>query len=315
MGNLNRVDSDVDKFEIIELNETEKLLTHPGYDNNKPTVVYVYGFNEKFKSKSTQTLVESYIERGDHNILVVEWAKYNRGSYPYFVIPNTQKIGEIIGKVLLRMNKSGFKLENFHLVGHSAGGQLVGATGRNYKIFSNDEFEITRITALDPASPDFNDPDVEVVLISKNDGKFVDIIHTDSSLFGDDDSVGTVDFFPNGGRDQPGCVGLPEDFCSHQRSWQFYSESVRSKNVEIFNSVSCLSWENFKKNECEIIQKDVFMGIDADPQLAGNFFLQTNDQAPFNRGENGTSYQISYKEPNERNPNAFTNFFELMKFP
>lgn len=32
------------------------------------------------------------------------------------------------------------------------------------------------------------------------------------------------------------------------------------------------------------------MGIDADPSLSGNFFLQTNVDTPFNRGEAGTIY-------------------------
>lgn len=32
------------------------------------------------------------------------------------------------------------------------------------------------------------------------------------------------------------------------------------------------------------------MGIDAEPMLEGNYFLQTNGQAPFDRGERGTTY-------------------------
>lgn len=37
------------------------------------------------------------------------------------------------------------------------------------------------------------------------------------------------------------------------------------------------------------------MGIDADPQISGNYFLQTNGEAPFNRGESGTTFEILKK--------------------
>lgn len=36
---------------------------------------------------------------------------------------------------------------------------------------------------------------------------------------------------------------------------------------------------------------DAFMGIDADPRMTGNFFLQTNAQAPYSRGKSGMVYE------------------------
>lgn len=77
-------------------------------------MVYGYGYTEKYTSKSTQTVVDSYIERGDHNILVVEWSNYSGGRYIANAIMNSYYVGEIIGKTLLKMKTEGFNLEKFH---------------------------------------------------------------------------------------------------------------------------------------------------------------------------------------------------------
>ena len=62
---------------------------------------------------------------------------------------------------------------------------------------------------MDPAGPNFEFTD-KLVRIDKSDAKFVDIIHTNgdnliTGHFGISASVGHVDFYPNGGRQQPGC--------------------------------------------------------------------------------------------------------------
>jgi Lipase len=140
---------------MVRLNDTARILKHPSYVNDRPTMLYGYGYTEKFTSMSTQTLINSYIQRADHNILVVEWSNYSDGNYILNAIPNSYKVGEIIGKTLLRMQTLGFNLENFHLVGHSLGGHLVGFIGRSVYQNSYNTVKINRITALDPAGPFF----------------------------------------------------------------------------------------------------------------------------------------------------------------
>ena len=64
-------------------------------------------------------------------------------------------------------------------------------------------------TGLDPADPYFQGTDVRVRL-DPSDAAFVDVIHTDGSSilqlgFGTMQQMGHVDFYPNGGSNQPGC--------------------------------------------------------------------------------------------------------------
>ena len=61
---------------------------------------------------------------------------------------------------------------------------------------------------LDPAGPWFTQYS-DAARLSKKDAFFVDVIHTDGCCgvpyYGMMDPVGHVDFYPNGGVDQPGC--------------------------------------------------------------------------------------------------------------
>jgi len=55
--------------------------------------------------------------------------------------------------------------------------------------------------------------------IGKNDAKFVDIIHTNGGRLGMPDVLGHIDFFPNGGKQQPGCTLKDWRTCSILRQF------------------------------------------------------------------------------------------------
>ncbi|XP_014396940.1 PREDICTED: pancreatic lipase-related protein 2 [Myotis brandtii] len=157
----------------------------------------------------------------------------------------------------------GYSLENVHLIGHSLGAHTAGEAGRRLG------GSVGRITGLDPAEPGFQDTPEEVRL-DPSDAMFVDVIHTDTSPtvpylgFGMSQKVGHLDFYPNGGKQMPGCHrnilspffdvnGLWEgtlDFvaCNHLRSYKYYSSS--SINPDGFLGYPCASYEEFQENGC-----------------------------------------------------------------
>lgn len=59
-------------------------------------------------------------------------------------------------------------------------------------------------TALDPAKPMFSgkQPGDRV---DETDALLVHVIHTHAGGLGIEEAVGTADFYPNGGTNQPGC--------------------------------------------------------------------------------------------------------------
>lgn len=106
---------------VIQFNNTKTLLQHPDFNQDRVTVLYCHGYTENYTVESTQVIVDAYLSRNDHNILVVQWSPYSAGSYNFQAVPNSIMLGAMIGKVLVAMQNIGFKLSKFHLVGHSLG--------------------------------------------------------------------------------------------------------------------------------------------------------------------------------------------------
>lgn len=83
------------------------------------------------------------------------------------------------------------------------------------------------------------------------------------SGFGTSDLIGHLDFFPNGGEDQPGCKLAPLVYekgilqagkelyvCEHSRSSEFFIESIHSTCP--FIAIQCENYEKFIKVESQI---------------------------------------------------------------
>lgn len=91
--------------------------------------------------------------------------------------------------------------------------------------------------------------------------QYVDVIHTDAGILGHDASLGTLDFWPNSGSNQPGCMVLDEA-CDHARSWKYFSESVNSLDLK-FNALACSNYKTFMNGSCAQKTSSNNMGIDA----------------------------------------------------
>lgn len=97
---------------------------------------------------------------------------------------------------------------------------------------------------IDPAGPGFfeNLPNRR---LHTNDAKYVQAIHTNAGLLGISFPVGHSDFWPNGGKVQPGCLlGI----CCHNRVYSLYTESLGTNG---FLATKCNSYSNYKRGACK----------------------------------------------------------------
>ena len=147
--------------------------------------------------------------------------------------------------------------------------------------------KIGRISGIDPAGPYFEGtPDY--VHLNKNDAQFVDNFHTNGEYlitagFGTLEQWGDVDFYPNGGKEQPGCRNIKIG-CSHEKAPEYYIESVvnAANGGCQFKSLECDSEKNFNKGKCDNNAVSE-MGLNA-VLYGGNdkkYFLETSKNKPF----------------------------------
>ncbi|CAM2119720.1 unnamed protein product [Caretta caretta] len=132
------------------------------------------------------------------NIIIVDW---NRGATTLLyhrASSNTKKVAEFLKTLIDQMLADGASLDSVYMIGISLGAHISGFVGQLYN------GKLGRITGLDPAGPLFNGKPPEERL-DPTDAQFVDVIHSDIDGLGYREALGHIDFYANGGTDQPGC--------------------------------------------------------------------------------------------------------------
>lgn len=106
----------------MPLHDLQYLVTHKSFDPKLPTVVYVHGWLESgLFDLSTIAVRGAYLDRGDHNVVTVDWSFYSKNLNYFEVIPQLKVIAETIAESILMLVKKGTDIRMLHLVGHSLG--------------------------------------------------------------------------------------------------------------------------------------------------------------------------------------------------
>ncbi|XP_017572469.1 lipase member H isoform X1 [Pygocentrus nattereri] len=247
--------------ELPHHNFTKELL----FDVKKPTTFVIHGYRPTGAPPIwINHIVHLLAAQVDMNILVVDW---NRGAanLNYFIaVTNTRRTAINITGFIERMRDEGASLESIHLIGVSLGAHVAGFIGAMLG------GKIGRITGLDPAGPMFAGvpPDER---LDPTDAQFVDVLHTDMNSFGLKGTHGHIDFYANGGLDQPGCPktifsGKSYFVCDHQRAIFLYLCALNHtcnitaypcSSYSDFLNGQCLQCEAFKPASCPVLGYDM----------------------------------------------------------
>lgn len=243
-------------FELYTRNKPDSLVTvtslnlvSSGFSHTRETKFIVHGFSSE--PSSLINIKTELLKIHDVNVIMVNWKQGAQAPDYFSAASNTRKVGEEIAKFI---TDSKMTTSRVHCIGHSLGSHVCG--------FASKIKRIGRISGMDPAGPLFKAQPIKSRL-DKSDADFVDIIHTDFEL-GIQDSIGHLNFYPNGGKLQTGCLsklnlnGTENDAqeriemriepkgevlgvlsCSHGRSHQFYANSVSKCG---FKAVKCSSY-------------------------------------------------------------------------
>ncbi|XP_056291592.1 inactive pancreatic lipase-related protein 1-like [Pseudoliparis swirei] len=298
--------------------KTDESVAVSNYGSARKTRFIIPGYLKAGDEDWPQEMCRVMLKWENWNCIAVEWKKGVKA--PYAQAANNARVvaAQVASMITFLMVNEQQTADKFSIIGHSIGAHAAGDVGTRIP-------GLTRITGLDPAEPYFQDTDAAVRL-DISDAAFVDVIHTDATPFksnlglGMSQSVGHIDFYPNGGELMPGCSankGTPTDLdalwqgtkkfdtCNHVRAYEYYSESILTKQG--FVGFPCSDKDSFDAGKCFPCAGNAcpLMGHSADKFLVTDgpsktkYFLNTGSSKPFSR----YSYKVKLTLEGRKWPN------------
>ncbi|KAJ8664591.1 hypothetical protein QAD02_006253 [Eretmocerus hayati] len=207
---------------VSDPSTNQENLELGGFDPRRRITILVHGFSENLKTKWLNKMKNRLLKRESMNVLLIDWsalwAPKSSKEYLKAILHSLNYRGAVISTSHVALGITRFlrnaseiykvplsKWNKIHFIGNSLGAHIAGQASRKLK----EDVQVHRITGLDPANPCFESKKSQLRL-TPSDAKIVDVIHTNSEPdnnvnFGVYHPLGTIDFYPNGGNNQPGC--------------------------------------------------------------------------------------------------------------
>ncbi|KAM7348171.1 phospholipase A1-like isoform 1-T3 [Cochliomyia hominivorax] len=258
------------------LNNNGKSIKMSNFNSSLPTKILIHGWLGCYNDSFNVPLREAYLSQNAYNVISVDWRKES-GSFLYFpAVANVPMVGDDVAKFVDFLNEKFYMtFDSLLLIGHSLGAHVAGFCGKSVR-----RGKLSHIVGLDAASPFFNydDPDKR---LAKTDAKYVETIHTNGRGKGFLEPIGTVSFYANWGRFQPGCIKGKDGDCSHTRSISLYAQAIKGYSFDPIYKCKC--YDNIlDKSGCTEAAEGVKIGDPTQMEnKAGIYYFETNSKAPY----------------------------------
>ncbi|XP_077202398.1 phospholipase A1 member A isoform X2 [Paroedura picta] len=221
-------------------------IQNGGFNTSLGTKIVIHGFRALGTKPSwVDGLIGALLEASPANVIAVDWVHGSTASYNT-AVENVTKLALEISTFIRKLLALGAPEKSIHLIGVSLGAHVGGLVGHFYK------GQLGRITGLDPAGPKYTKASKEERL-DPGDALFVEAIHTDANKFGIRIPVGHLDYYVNGGHNQPGCPrfitsGYNSMICDHMRAVHFYISALKDSCPLM--AFPCPSYQEFLAGRC-----------------------------------------------------------------
>jgi len=281
------IEDDVEFHLYNSKNPSSSVLLMPGCTNGclstlvpgAPVVFLVHGFSSDHLGGFGDGLRTNFNKPNvaEMNLIFVNWGALAGAPWYETAANNVAPVGQYTARLIeFIVNSGAAPMTNIVFAGHSLGSHVANFVANGLPL----SMKLPVIHALDPALPLFGErPDSG--RIDPMDADFVNVIHSASGTLLDGglaftEPRGHVDFYPNTGKNQPGCGADYFGACSHSRAHEYFGESV---NHDAFSACVCASYENFGDCDCNISTHK--MGWSTPRSTRGIYYLTTRGASPY----------------------------------
>ncbi|KAJ8730672.1 hypothetical protein PYW08_002085 [Mythimna loreyi] len=227
-----------------EITEYYSIWGGTAFNRDNNTIVLIHGHRGSARTPFNTLITDNILRfQEPHNVIVVDWER--DASYSYSTASGRVPfVARDLENLLIRFITSSVQVSNFHLVGFGLGAHIAGIANRWYSEQYGYAEGVGRITGLDPSGSGWG---TNSQRLRNTDAGYVEVIHTDGSgvlANGIGTAIGDVNFYVNGGSNQPGCL---THSCSHNRAYEIFAASMYNHDLVGF---PCSSTTQLNLNRC-----------------------------------------------------------------
>ncbi|XP_055599612.1 pancreatic triacylglycerol lipase-like [Uranotaenia lowii] len=263
--------------QLIQWND-HGSIQNSNFDPSHPTRFLIHGWVEGQDATLHWVIKDHYLRVGDFNVINVDWGA-GAQTINYAAARNrVAGVGMVVARVIQAIQAAtGQHIDLINVIGFSLGAHAAGNAGKQMN------GQLPAVIALDPAGPLFSFGQVDI--FHHTDARYTEAIYTNAGLLAFNNPLADANFYPNGGRSQPGCTLDVAGVCAHNRVNELFAESVSTDNG--FNSMRCLNHDEILSGRCTPTGPYAKMGGEPSNHgrgVEGVFYLRTNSAWPFARG-------------------------------